>query len=782
LTEEQQNVDTRENFNRYRLLIVSEQGLSTASSISVDFNPAYQKLTFHHIFLERNGKKIDQTSRGNFEVLRREKDLERSMYDGYLTSVFNLIGLQVGDVIDYAYTISGENPILPNKYSRIFYLNSSEPIATIRFRLVAKKPVTIKNFGNITAPQQKNQNGSIEYLWERFDVKAVQHDDLTPGWFDPYDHVQISQFNDWTELGQWGVQLFQKTTTLENIQKKGIEIKRQSENPEEQVRSAIEFVQDEIRYLSFSLGVHSFKPHDPERVLSQRFGDCKDKSFLLVSLLHELGVQSAPVLVNTTYGKSLPDYKPSPFLFNHCVVQIQLNDSTVYIDPTISFQRGPINNRFFPNYGSGLVLSKERPSFVAIPKQGRTGSVAAKEVYTFNEVGAGGALLVSTEYLGQQADNIRQYLRSNSLQDISENYLNFYASDFPNISLTKLIQFRDDEINNQLETIEEYTLDNAWKYDSIQENWSSAFYARSLAGYLVVPSTKVRSMPMSISYPLHIRHKIEINLPEDWMVTSSKKKIHTPQFQYDSEVFNLYPRTIVSEFSFKTRTDVIQPADIKQYLEKVNEVSNDLTLTLTKANLTTGKLTKTDVRLVLLWLLVLGIFSYAAFRFYQFDSPPRPTQQIYDSIGGWLLLVLFSLFLTPIGMLVWHIRAFDYLNHSNWLLISDKNYPGFDPLLGVMVQIEFYANSLLFIGSVLALALFLQKRTTLPTVYIGLLVLNVCIVLAQFGFVQINQDKTSQDEILKELVRSTLLAAIWIPYFLFSNRVKGTFIVRRPNR
>ena len=45
----------------------------------------------------------------------------------------------------------------------------------------------------------------------------------------------------------------------------------------------------EIRYYSVSLGESSHRPHTPAEVLRNRYGDCKDKSLLLVTIL-ALGV------------------------------------------------------------------------------------------------------------------------------------------------------------------------------------------------------------------------------------------------------------------------------------------------------------------------------------------------------------------------------------------------------------------------------------------------------------------------------------------------------------
>src|SRR5207248_3294814 len=83
---------------------------------------------------------------------------------------------------------------------------------------------------------------------------------------------------------------------------------------------ALRFVQDDVRYLGIEIGPSSHRPHPPAAVLDQRFGDCKDKSLLLVTLLRALGVEAWPVLLHTSLGRALDEWLPTAVAFNHVVV------------------------------------------------------------------------------------------------------------------------------------------------------------------------------------------------------------------------------------------------------------------------------------------------------------------------------------------------------------------------------------------------------------------------------------------------------------------------------
>src|SRR5262249_46223415 len=130
---------------------------------------------------------------------------------------------------------------------------------------------------------------------------------------------------------------------------------------------ALRFVQDEVRYLGFEEGVMGHMPHDPFLVFQRRFGDCKDKTFLLHFLLHLMGISSTPVLVDISAGKALTEMLPTPFAFNHIILRITIDDVDYWVDPTISLQGGSLVKNYFPNYYWGLPLAKGTSSLVPLP-------------------------------------------------------------------------------------------------------------------------------------------------------------------------------------------------------------------------------------------------------------------------------------------------------------------------------------------------------------------------------------------------------------------------------
>jgi tetratricopeptide (TPR) repeat protein len=98
-------------------------------------------------------------------------------------------------------------------------------------------------------------------------------------------------------------------------------------------RRVAEGVAREIRYVGLEFGVHGYQPYRTDQVWSRRFGDCKDQSTLVVTLLHLAGIEARVALVRTRPQGRLSNPLPALGLFDHAVVW--LVEAQVFFDPTV---------------------------------------------------------------------------------------------------------------------------------------------------------------------------------------------------------------------------------------------------------------------------------------------------------------------------------------------------------------------------------------------------------------------------------------------------------------
>jgi hypothetical protein len=88
------------------------------------------------------------------------------------------------------------------------------------------------------------------------------------------------------------------------------------------LRAIARFTQRDVRYVAIEIGIGGFQPHAAGETFANRFGDCKDKTNLLRTMLKETRVDAYHVLVNTARGVVDPKY---PTLgFNHVIAAIRV--------------------------------------------------------------------------------------------------------------------------------------------------------------------------------------------------------------------------------------------------------------------------------------------------------------------------------------------------------------------------------------------------------------------------------------------------------------------------
>ncbi|HEY1055439.1 MAG TPA: DUF3857 domain-containing protein, partial [Emticicia sp.] len=410
LVEKQYHAELQARYTHVVREIVSASGVQNGSEISVNYEPAYQKLVFHKITIRRNGKEINKLTPSAVKISPIEQERSRFLYNGTNNASVILEDIRKGDLIDYSYTITGENPIFENRFFENFYLYTNYPVSQIYLVSIvsSNRKLYSKEFNNPVKPKISSKDGLTVYEWNLILPKVHKFEDYEPEWHEGYPYVEFSEYNSWKQVVDWALPLYQRTKQPPvSLNAKIAEFKKEAgNNLDKYAELATRFTQDEIRYMGIEVGTNSHKPHAPEKVFQQRYGDCKDKSFLLCNLLAGAGIEAYPALVNTYKKRYLNQKQPSPIAFNHVIVYANISGNWTWIDPTISYQRGRLVNGYIPEYGKALVIKPGQTDLTVIPEN-YAGTTTITERYTIPEIGKAARLDVVSRYSVSHANTIR---------------------------------------------------------------------------------------------------------------------------------------------------------------------------------------------------------------------------------------------------------------------------------------------------------------------------------------------------------------------------------------
>jgi hypothetical protein len=578
--EKQVSLQQQSIYTKTAIKIISETGVQNSSEVRVNFDPSYSQLIFHAIKIIRGGSSLNKLQPAKIKVIQQEDELNRFLYNGSLSAVLFLEDVRKGDIIEYSYTIKGFNPVFKGKYSGIFEAAFSVPMYNLYYKLVVPegRTVQIKNSLTNVACQMSKGAHETSYEWKIRDVPVVHEQDYTPSWYDPYAMIMVSEFSSWKEVNDWAAELFPfNIKQSAALQAKIKEIQSAYTSPEQRILAALRFVQDDVRYMGIEMGENSHRPNSPNKILAQRFGDCKDKSYLLCTLLKAMGVEANPVMINTTFKRSIMQWLPGADAFDHVTVRVLYNNHYYFFDPTISYQRGGIDAIAYPNYHCGLVISDTTTGLTAIPLQNK-GLVNVRETFDIPDMSGNAQLLVHSEFTGSFADDMREQFNSNSKAEIKKSFRDFYARYYEKMEADS-VSYTDDSVTGKFTTNEYYSIQNFWTLEKgVKKSYFSPYIINSI---FRKPKDTKRTMPFGIVYPARYQEEIIVNVPEDWGADESMEDIKCPAFKLRAQYAYFY-RKFKLKYEYESLKDHVQPNEAEEYFASFKKVDENLEYSLSK--------------------------------------------------------------------------------------------------------------------------------------------------------------------------------------------------------
>jgi len=210
LADHQVNLLAQTEYRHVIRHITNESGVQNASEVSVTFSPSFQQVSFHKVTLWRNGKIISQLTAGQIKVVQEETEAAAFQYNGLKRAFVIVKGVQKEDRIEYAYSVTGFNPVFGNHYSDKIYFAFNTVVVNYfeTYIFPTDYKVNIKSFNQATLPAESSQGNQHIYHWSNPPVKLQESQPGVPEWFDNYPYTAISEFSNWQEVVNWGLQLF----------------------------------------------------------------------------------------------------------------------------------------------------------------------------------------------------------------------------------------------------------------------------------------------------------------------------------------------------------------------------------------------------------------------------------------------------------------------------------------------------------------------------------------------------------------------------------------------
>ena len=339
-------------------------------NVAVTWNPASGEPAVHSLRIHRNGTVIDVLEDTEFEILRREDQLETAMLDGLLTAVLRVPDLRVGDDLEFSFSVPSHDPTFAETNYGFLSLAHAPPSGNIRLVLSwdeGQKPTTRMTPEFETVAIRNDQ--SIELAFEN--AEAVSPPQDAPPRYNWMRVLEYSDFASWSDMSRQIAPLFDAASELRpdsKLREEARQISAMHSTDFARAAEALELVQQNVRYIYVGLNGGNLTPASADETWERRYGDCKGKTTMLLALLNEMGITAEAVLVNNGgTDDGMDERLPTPGLFDHVLVRAIIDGKTYWLDGTMPDVVSLRDHPILP-YRWALPLSAKGDRLEAVPQ------------------------------------------------------------------------------------------------------------------------------------------------------------------------------------------------------------------------------------------------------------------------------------------------------------------------------------------------------------------------------------------------------------------------------
>ncbi len=316
--------------------VVSESGVQELGQLKVGYSALSDKLEIVYVRVRKPDGTVITAQESAIQDLTLP---DAPVYTDYHEKHISVPSLRPGDVLEYEFVRTITNPLTPGQFWTSVNFSDKGIILDQQLEINVPQGRQIKLKSKPGYEPKITEEGDRRiYRWTYTHLKD---EEKGPSGKKKKPHrredeiptVQLTTFQSWEELGAWYASLErERRQPNDAVKAKAKELVQGATDDMAKVKALYEYVSRNIRYVSLSFGLGRYQPHASSEVLSNGYGDCKDKNTLLAALLAAEGFQATSVLIGSQH--ELDPEIPSPSQFDHVITRVPVNGKEIWLDST----------------------------------------------------------------------------------------------------------------------------------------------------------------------------------------------------------------------------------------------------------------------------------------------------------------------------------------------------------------------------------------------------------------------------------------------------------------
>ena len=309
-----------------KLRVLTERGADRYLEVEIRYNRHCEQLEVEEIktILPDGTELIPMEDAVHDVPLVRQR-----VYSDARKRIFDMPGVAVGSTVEYTYTITEMFP-MPGEFQDWCAFQDWMPTREVEYTLTVPEDFllyldwdVLMTNGIEELPLTFTTEGST-YIWRGEKIPGIHPEPGMPDYESVAPAILISSLDSWDQIGDWWMTLLgEAIVPTPVIEEKVAGLVAGLKTSEERIAAIYHWVIQNTKYVGLEFGIGGFKPYPAATTFENGYGDCKDGTALLVTMLRIAGEEAYPVLINAT-GDVRPDL---PVLwFDHAIAAVPLDE------------------------------------------------------------------------------------------------------------------------------------------------------------------------------------------------------------------------------------------------------------------------------------------------------------------------------------------------------------------------------------------------------------------------------------------------------------------------
>src|ERR1700722_4340964 len=325
--------------------VLTEKGRRGNRTLSLNFMIPYNTVQVVRLeIIKPDGQIVPVDVAANSKETIDESQMAMNIFDPHMKILqVNIPGVGVGDIVHSVVRQNIERSIVTGQYAEESVLEGPGYIRHISYEIHAPtdRPllrVALRDEvpGTVSYTKETAADGGVVHHWEIHNVPRMFDEPSMPSYDEVLQRLYVSTMPDWQTVSKWYWNLSKShlEATTPAMKQTVDEVTAGATTEMDRIKSVFYFVSKKVRYMGLTPEEDrpGFEPHDVEITYDKKYGVCRDKAALLVSMLREAGLDAYPVLISVGVKRDAETPDPD---FNHAIVSVQLKKGDyLLMDPT----------------------------------------------------------------------------------------------------------------------------------------------------------------------------------------------------------------------------------------------------------------------------------------------------------------------------------------------------------------------------------------------------------------------------------------------------------------